>query len=139
MAFTVQEVMEGVAARLRTINGLRVSYFTPDQINPPHAAVGMPEIVNYHAAMARGLVELALGVQVFVPGVDDRTGQNALAAYANPTGDSSVITAIEADKRLDGAVSDCIVASFRPFGRQEISGAQIYVGEFSLRIYASGI
>jgi hypothetical protein len=139
MAFTFEAVMEGVATRLRTISGLRVSFYTPDQINPPHAAVGMPEVVDYHTAMGRGLAELSLGVQVFVTSVDDRTGQLALAAYGNPAGGSSVVRAVEADRRLGGAVSDCIVTTFRPFGRQDVGGVPMYVGEFSLRIYASGI
>lgn len=139
MAFTIAAVMDGVAERLRTINGLRVSFYSPDQVNPPHAAVGMPEVVDYHTAMGRGLVELSLGLQLFVGSVDDRTGQLALAAYGDPAGTSSIIRAVEADRRLGGAVSDCIVTSFRPFGRQDVGGVPLYVGEFSLRIYAPGI
>lgn len=136
--FIVSEVMDGVADRLRTIPNLRVSFFTPDQVNPPHAVVGMPEVVSYHSTMRRGLCELTLGVMVFVPGVDDRTGQTALGAYASATGDRSVVTAIEGDTRLGGAASSCIVTAFRPFGRQDVNGAQLYVGEFSLLIYAPG-
>ncbi len=137
--FIVSDVMEGVAERLRTITGLRVSFFTPDQVNPPHAAVGMPEVTNYHSTMGRGLCEMTLAVVLFVPGVDDRTGQAALGAYASAGGERSVVTAIEADKRLGGAASSCVVTGFRPFGRQDINGAQLYVGEFSLLIHAPGM
>lgn len=138
MAVSLIQVMEGVAVRLATIEGLRVSFYTPDQINPPAAAVGMPEVVDYHSAMARGLVELAMGVQLFVTSADDRSGQIALAAYGDPAGSRSVMRAVEGDRRLGGLVSDCIVASFRPFGRQDVGAVPMYVGEFSLRIYAPG-
>ncbi len=94
MAVSLIGVMEGVAGRLETIPGLRVSFYTPDQINPPAAVVGMPEVVDYHTAMGRGLIEMSLGVQVFVTSVDDRTGQIALASYADPTGETSVVSAV---------------------------------------------
>jgi hypothetical protein len=137
----LQAVMEGVAERLRTIPGLRVTAYMPDQVNPPHAVVRVPEVTNYHLTMGRGSVDLNVVVNVFVPGVDDRTGQIALSEYAQPGGEKSVLLAIEGDKRLGGAVSDCVVVSFRPFDRQQIpdsGGAICFVGEFTLRVIAPG-
>lgn len=140
-AVNFQAVMEGLAVRLRTIEGLRVTPYMPDQINPPHAVVRVPEVTNYHLTMGRGAVDLNVVVNLFVSGVDDRTGQNALGEYAQPGGDKSVLVAIESDKRLGGAVSDCVVTGFRPFDRQQVpenGGAICYVGEFTLRVIAPG-
>lgn len=138
MAPTIEAVMAGIEDRLDTIDGLRVSDISADQINPPQAIVGVPPIPQYHASMSRGIFRLEPTVTVFTSAALDRTGQRALAGYANPTGATSVIAAIEGDKTLGGVVDDCIVVSFEPLGLQEVGLIGYYGGRFQLRVVAEG-
>lgn len=139
MAPTIVEVMQGIEARLETIAGLRVSDVVPDQINPPQGIVGVPPIPAYHATMGRGKFTIEPTVTVLVSAAQDRSGQQNLAAYADPTGDKSVVVAIEGDKTLGGVVDDCVVVSFEPLGLQEVGLVGYYGGRFQLRAIASGV
>lgn len=139
MAPSIQDVMEGVAGQLETISGLRVSAYESNSINVPQAVVLVPEIPDYRASMKRGTFVLEVRVQVYTSTATDRSGQQQLAAYANPTGSSSVIAAIEADTTLGGVVNDCVVDSFRRLGVEEAMGIGFYGGEFTLRVVASGV
>jgi len=139
MAPTIEQVMLGIETRLKTISGLRVEEFAPDQINPPQAVIGVPPVPSYHATMGRGRFTLEPTVTIFVSKSWNRTGQLKLASYANPTGDSSVVTAIEADKTLGGVVDDCFVVDFQPLGLEEVGLIGYYGGVFTLRAIASGV
>lgn len=138
MAPTILDVMTGIETRLDTINELQVSDFTPDQINPPQAMVGVPPISQYHASMSRGIFRLQPTVTVFTSAAYDRTGQRALAAYADPTGAQSIITAVEGDRSLGGVVDDCWVVSFEVLGLQEVGLIGYYGGRFQLQVVAEG-
>lgn len=139
MAPTIAAVMTGIETRLATIAGLRLTEYTPDQVNPPQAFVGVPPVPNYHQTMGRGRFTLEPTVTVLVSAALDRVGQLALAEYANPTGPKSVVTAVEADKSLGGVVEDCIVVDFRPFGLQEVGVIGYFGGVFNLRVIALGV
>lgn len=139
MAPTIEQVMLGIETRLATISGLRVTEYIADQINPPAAVVGVPEIDSYHATMGRGRFTISPTVTVFTSAAYDRVGQLKLASYANPTGSSSIVVAIEGDKTLGGVVDDCIVVSFRPLGLEEVGVIGFYGGEFTLQAIASGV
>ncbi|MEU8055710.1 hypothetical protein [Microbispora bryophytorum] len=139
MAPSIIEILEGIESRLATIPGLRTSEIVPDQVNPPIAVVGVPPISNYHATMGRGKFALEPTVTVIVSSAMDRSGQRALAEYANPTGDKSIVAAIEGDKTLGGVVDDCIVVSFDPLGLESVGAVDYYGGLFTLRVVASGV
>jgi hypothetical protein len=134
------DIMEGVDARLATITGLRVTGkgHTPDQAVPPAAWCGLPERLQYHQAMQRGLMSITLKVVLVVAAASDREGQRALAGYADPTGAGSVIAALYGDKTLGGAASDLIVDEFRPVGLVSYGGVEVYAGEWSVRVHAVG-
>lgn len=134
---TILQVMQGIETRLATISGLTTSEFVPDKINPPMAIVGVPPI-DYRVTMQKGVFTLNPTVTVFVSAAFDRLGQTALAGYANPTGSTSVIVAIEGDKTLGGVVEDCIVVDFRPLGLEEVGQVGYYGGVFNLRVLAAG-
>ena len=139
MAPTIAQVMQGIETRLATISGLRVNDVKADQINPPAAIVGVPPIPSYHATMARGKFLVEPTVTVLVSAAYDRTGQLALASYADPTGATSVLSAIEGDRTLGGVVDDCIVIDFRPLGLEEVGLIGYYGGVFTLRAVATGV
>jgi hypothetical protein len=135
MAPTIADIMRGIENALKTIPGLRVgSDGSPDQINPPAAIVGIPPVPNYHQAMRRGTVELSPTVLILISAAVSRTGQMALAEYANPTGASSVVAAIEADKTLGGLPVQAVVRSFRPLGLEEVGEVNYFGGLFTLTV-----
>jgi len=132
-------IMQAIGTRLSTISGLRVTAYVSDQVNPPAAVVGVPPIPQYHGTFAHGKFQLEIPVTVLVSKVVDRIDQPALAAFADISGTNSIHAAIEADKTLGGTVDNCIVASFRPLGLDEVGALGYYGGEFVLRIIASGV
>ncbi|MBT2213462.1 hypothetical protein [Actinomadura sp. NEAU-AAG7] len=115
-----------------------MSPIAPDQITPPVAIVGVPPIESYHATMARGRATYDTTIYILVSAALDRTGQEALASYADPTGPRSVISAIYGDRTLGGVAEDCLVRSFRPLGVEEVGQIGYYGGSFELRIITAG-
>lgn len=138
MAPTITAVMSAIETRLATIAGLRVADIVPDQINPPQAIVGVPEIPQYHQSMGMGKFRLEPTVTILVSAALDRVGQRNLAGYANPTGAQSVRAAIEGDRTLGGTVDDCVVTAFRPLGMEEVGAIGYYGGVFTLAVIATG-
>lgn len=135
---SIPAVLAGIETRLETITGLHVSDVKPGQIVPPAAVVGVPPITDYWTSMKRGAFELEPTVMVLVSTAIDRPGQLALAAYANPTGASSVVAAVYADRTLGGVVDDCYVRDFRPLGIDEVGVIGYYGGIFTLYVVAQG-
>lgn len=130
--------MEAIETRLQTISGLRTAAFVADQVNPPTAIVGVPNVDEYHATFMRGRMSLNFQVWILVSAALDRVGQMSLADFANPTGNTSIIAAIEGDKTLGGVVNDCVVISFRSLGTEEVGQIGYYGGVFELRVIADG-
>lgn len=139
MATTLGQIMEGLEARLATISGLRVSDVGPDQVNPPHAIVGVPPIPEYHATMRMGTFRVELPIWLLVSASLDRISQRNLADYANPSGPTSVRAAIEADKTLGGIAQDAMVKDFRPLGLEEVGIIGYFGGLWTVQVLASGV
>lgn len=135
---SILQIMEGIEARLATISGLRVVEYVADQITPPQAVVGVPPISSYHTTMQRGRFTIDPTITVFTSASLDRVGQRALAEYANPTGEKSVIAAVEADQTLGGAAENVVVLSFEPLGLETVGVIGYYGGVFTLRVTARG-
>lgn len=138
MVPTLNDVLTGIEDRLETIQGLRVSSFIADQVNPPAALVGVPPIESYRATMQRGRVVFTPSVFVFVSAALDRIGQRLLSEYADVTGDKSIPLAIEGDRSLGGVAEDCVVNSFRPLGLDEVGQIGYYGGVFDLMVIVKG-
>jgi hypothetical protein len=134
MAASLQAIMQGIEARLATIAGLRVSDTVPGQVNPPQAIVGVPPVDSYVTSLGGIRPTLAPTVTVLVSAAYDRTGQLALAAYADPSGPSSVPAAVAADPTLGGIVGGCQVTRFDPLGVEEVGLIGFYGGRFQLRV-----
>jgi hypothetical protein len=91
----IAAVMDELGDALGAIDGLRVFPYSAPAISPPAAIVGWPEPITYDSTMARGMDELSLPVWVLVGKVDARTSRDALAAYLDGSGGSSVKAAID--------------------------------------------
>jgi len=132
---TITDIRTGLAANVGTINGLRTSATVPDQINPPVAVV-MPSRISYDRAYHRGLDEYEFTVTVFVGRAEERVAQNLLDGYCNPTGTSSVKTAIEGDRTLGGAVSDLRVTEMRGITPVLVGDTTYLTAEFVVSVFA---
>lgn len=89
------DVMDEVAARVDTIDGLRVSAFPPDQVQPPAAVVTYPEEYLFDETYGRGMDRLTLPVIVMVGRVSDRKSRDQLAAYCDGSGARSLKAVLE--------------------------------------------
>lgn len=135
---TILQVMTALESALDDISGLRTSEFIKDQMSPPFAMVGVPEIPDYHGAFRSGSMTISPRVYVFVSSVVDRIGQTRLSEYADPVGSKSIKAAIEADPTLGGIVAQVMVKSFRPLGAEEMGALGYYGGVFDLYVVATG-
>lgn len=107
---TLTDIRNGLATRLATIPGLRVSAILPENLNPPIAVVG-PESITYDLNGRNGLHQYTMTVTVIVARADARSAQAQLDAYVAPSGSASVKAAIEADRSLGGTVDTCRVTT----------------------------
>ena len=143
MAASIEEIMDAVEVRLKTIPGLRTDDIAAGQQNVSGnasvATVAVPPIPAYRSTMGRGSYELLLDVYVNVSPTPTRVGQRKLAAFASQTGDKSIRAAVEADRTLGGTVQDCIVRSFEPLGLEQVGALGYFGGVFSLYVIASGV
>lgn len=136
---TIQQIMEALEERLKTIDGLQTSDFVPGQVNPPHAMVGVPDVPEFRSSMGRGVFTLEPTITVVTSKTIDRAGQHQLASYVDPASSTSIAKAVEADRRLGNTVQDCIVLSYRSLTVLEVAAIGYYGGVFNLRVIAAGV
>lgn len=133
---TLSAMRTGIATNLATISGLRTAATMPDQPNPPIAVV-MPQSVSYDTAFGRGLDTYEFAVLVVVGRVDERTAQNLLDGYCNPTGATSIKTAIESDRTLGGEVQDLRVTDMRNYSSIPVGEVTYLAAEFVVSVFAT--
>jgi hypothetical protein len=134
---TLSELRAGIATNLATISGLRTTPTVPDQINPPIAVV-MPNTITYDTAFARsGGDEYEFLVMVIVGRVDERSAQNKLDAYASPSGNGSVKTAIEKDKTLGGKAFSLRVTNLRNYNQVTVGDVTYLSAEWVVQVFSA--
>lgn len=89
------DVMDEIATRLDTLAGLRVFAHPPGSVTPPAAIVAYPETYTFDATYGRGMDRLTLPVVLVVGKASDRAARDALAAYVDGSGASSIKALIE--------------------------------------------
>lgn len=132
---TFSELRTGLRNNLATINGLRTANLIPDQVNPPIAIV-TPEGISFDTAFARGLDEYNFTILVVVHRVAERSAQNSLDAFCNPTGATSIKTAIESDRTLGGTAQTLRVTDLRTYQALSVGDVDYLAAEFSVVVYA---
>jgi hypothetical protein len=132
---SISELRAGIKTNLATINGLRVSDFQPDNINPPVAIV-FPIGVSYDDTFQRGMQTYTFAVQVIVGRQSERSGQNSIDAYCSSTGASSIKLAIESNKTLGGKAFDLRVTDMRNYGELLVGEVNYLSAEFVVLCYA---
>jgi len=132
---SITELRAGIKANLATINGLRVSDYQPDSINPPVAIV-FPVSLNYDETFYRGMQTYTFAVQIIVGRVSERTGQSTIDSYCSSTGSNSIKLAIESDKTLSGKAFDLRVTDMRNYGELLVGEVNYLSAEFVVLCYA---
>jgi hypothetical protein len=132
---SITELRAGIKTNLATINGLRVSDYQPDSINPPVAIV-FPVSLNYDETFHRGMQTYTFAVQVIVGRVSERTGQSTIDSYCSSTGTNSIKLAIESDKTLAGKAFDLRVTDMRNYGELIVGEVNYLSAEFLVLCYA---
>jgi hypothetical protein len=89
-------VMDAIATQLGTISGLRVFGWPPGSLTPPAAVVGYPSTYTFDETYGRGMDRFTVPVVVVVGKATDRTARDALGAFVNGSGSSSVKAVLEA-------------------------------------------
>jgi len=133
---TVSSLRTQIANRLATISGLRTSATVPDAPNPPVAIV-MPTSIAYDTTFGRGMDEYAFTILVIVGRVNERTAQDALDGYCDPTGTTSVKAAMLADRTLGGTAKDSRVTEMRNYQGLVIGDATYLAAEFVVQVIAT--
>lgn len=106
----IAALRDGAANTLSTISGLNTYAYVPGSPTPDAAVVG-PVDVSYEDTFEREANEYTFSVWVVVAHTSDRDAQRRIDDYLSLTGPKSVYAAINADRTLGGAVSDCHVLS----------------------------
>ena len=132
---TLSAMRTALASNLATISGLRTAATMPDQPNPPIAIV-MPTSVSYDTAMGRGLDTYEFTVLVIVGRVDERTAQNLLDGYCNPSGATSIKAAIESNRTLGGQANDLRVTEMRNYSSLPVGEITYLAAEFVVTVFA---
>jgi len=120
------DIRDGIMGRLATISGLHAYDTWPDQVRVP-AAIVMPQSMSTETAIGGSRVytfEILLLAAPVSAGLS--RAQDRLDAYLDPTGTSSLIAAMTADKTLAGVVTTLDV-SWRDYGFHEV-GTVEYLG-----------
>lgn len=131
---SVTALRNGLKTRLDTISGLRAHAFVTGDVVPPAAVVipGDPSrknamAINYDCTMGRGSDDFIFTVLLIVSNKVERVSQDALDAYLDGSGATSVKAAIEADGTLGGIAHFTNVTGVRDYGAVSYGG-QTYVG-----------
>jgi len=126
----------GLSTNLATINGLRATATIPDNPTPPQAVV-IPQSISYDTSFGRGTFNtFEFVVTLLVGRVDARSSQNALDAYCASTGSASIKQAIESERTLGSAASDCRVTGLRGISTLTIGDVTYLTADFAVTVYA---
>lgn len=132
----LSDLRTGLATNLATINGLRAIATIPDNPTPPQAVV-IPQSISYDTSFGRGTFNtFEFIVTLLVGRVDARSSQNSLDAYCASTGSASIKAAVESDRTLGSAASDCRVTGLRGISPLTIGDTTYLTADFAVTVYA---
>jgi len=132
---TVSGIRSGLATRLATIAGLRVSATIPDQPNPPQAVVSL-DSVDYDKAFNRGHDEYRWTLTLIIGRVSERTAQDRMDYFLAPSGSSSIKTAIEGDPSLGGSATAVRVTSVTGIQSVTVGDITYLAASLAVLVYA---
>lgn len=130
------DIMDGLAAACGTIEGLRVTAYPENRVNPPQAMVSYPRRYSYDATFGNGTEDVELSVVVFVGGRDAGSARNAIGQYVDGIGGTSIKEAIEKHETTAWDIAHVINAEFII---ATVAGVEYQSAMFRVRILGKGI
>lgn len=135
---TLAEVRDGLAARLDTIVGLRVTDYIPDDVGGfPAAMIFPPTNTDYSDDLGSGSFTVEFVVMLLTAANVDRR-QLGLYDLLDRVGPSSVFAAVETDRSLGGLNVDArVTAATDPLDRGQMAGTQVFQRAFTVSVIVS--
>lgn len=136
MAADLDALLDGFAAVLGTISGLRAESGWPDQVNPPCA---IPKLVGRraetidHATTHRWLFDLIVLVQIGTL----RAMQERLKPFVSATGASSIERVLLADGDLNNAADAVLSVTLTDYDSMQVNGVEYGGAVFRVEVLAS--
>lgn len=135
---TLAQVRDGLAARLDTITGLRVTGYLPDDVGGyPAALIFPPTNADYSDDLGSGSFTVQFVVMLLVDAASARH-QDTLYELLDRTGTRSVFAAVEADRSLGGLNVDArVVDAVEPLDRGQMAGTQVFQRAVTVSVIVS--
>lgn len=120
----LQAIADAISARLPD---MQVKPYVLANPTPPAAQI-VPASAEYDKAMRRGLDTWQFTLTVFVAETADIGAQAKLYRMLEPSGETSIKEAVEADVTLGGLVVDVWLQAFNGFRRYQLEGGGPMIG-----------
>ena len=138
MANEIGDAKRGLATALAGIDGLRVFDYVPEGVHEFPAAIVRLESRESVETLGGGSVRGSMRVEMLVSAADARQAEDALLAFVEPSGASSVEAAANADPTWGGAVDDGRLVRVDNVGRRKVGGASCVGADFHFWFVVSG-
>jgi hypothetical protein len=130
------DVMDEIAAVLKTITGLRVTAWPPGSIVPPGGAVSYPEQFDYDLTYGRGTAKITGIPVVLIAGrATTRAARDAVSAWTATSGAKSVPATFEAHH---WASCDDLQVVRSEYDVHTVGGVDYMAALFSVDVVGSG-
>lgn len=128
-------VIDDIADELDDIAELNVYPFAAEHVTVPAAVIGYPESYEFDQTYGRGSDRMTLPIFVLVGKVSDRAARDALGAYVNGSGTSSIKANLEG-----GSYSsfDSLRVQSVEFETISVAGQEFLAGVFSVDVFGDG-
>lgn len=135
---TLAQVRDGLETRLKTIAGLRVVDYVPDDVaGYPTALIFPPTNADYSDDFGAGGFTVELVIMLLVPASIDRK-QLDLYALLDRSGASSIYAAVEADRSLGGLNVDArVIGAADPLDRSRMAGTNVFQRAVTVSVIVS--
>jgi hypothetical protein len=134
----LSDVMDDVARRLETIEGLRAYEYPADKVDIPAAVVSYPGDYPVHGTYQRGGVRITLPVVAVVGRASDRAARDLLSVYVDGDGPSSFTRVLESPDLPPYTAFDSLQVQDIEFDVVRIGGVDYIAALFDLDILGSG-
>jgi hypothetical protein len=128
-------VMQAIADRLDTINGLRCFAYPESALTPPGAVVLYPERIAFDEAYQRGMDRITLPVLLVVGKVSDRSARDQIGVYCDGVGAASVKQVVESGTYT---AFDVVTVTGVDFDVATLAGTDYLAANFTLDIVGKG-
>lgn len=128
---SLQDIIDSLAERLRTINGLNVYAYVPGTLAPPAAVLQLPRTIDFDLVYGRGADTYLFPVMVLVGAVDAQASYENLARFLDASGPASIKAALDGDL---GGAGDVEVKRATGVGSYSVGGVDYAGATFELEV-----